>query len=433
MDTQDQPEEFLESAEAEVATGRAGDPYVPSPREQRKRTALCLSGGGFRAALFHLGALRRLNELGVLSRLDTISCVSGGSIFAAFMAQRILPMPPDGEALPGWEERVGAPFRAFVAADLRTLPLLRRLLPWNWGNEEVSVESLRERLHERVTDRTLGQLPDRPRLVFSATDMAYGVNWTFQKGRVGDYQAGYLRPASGYPVARAVAASCCFPPFFAPMRAAIEPDRLTGGKARKDETREELVRGLRLTDGGVYDNMGLEPVWKTHRTVLTSDGGATFDPGLDRGPILRLSRYHSLLGKQSLALRKRWLIASFKTGAMEGTYWGVGSTARHYDSDAPGYSEELVAEIISEVRTDMDAFSPAEIAVLENHGYLLADAAIARHAPHLPGPHAPAPAVPHPEWMEESRVRAALAGSHKVRLLGRRRPLVHRAVGLVRR
>ena len=42
--------------------------------------ALCLSGGGFRAALFHLGALRRLNELGILSRVDTIASVSGGSI-----------------------------------------------------------------------------------------------------------------------------------------------------------------------------------------------------------------------------------------------------------------------------------------------------------------------------------------------------------------
>src|SRR5262245_31835308 len=50
--------------------------------------ALCLSGGGFRAALFHLGAIRRLDELGVLSRLETISSVSGGSILAAFLADR---------------------------------------------------------------------------------------------------------------------------------------------------------------------------------------------------------------------------------------------------------------------------------------------------------------------------------------------------------
>ena len=41
---------------------------------------MCLSGGGFRATLFHLGALRRLNEIGMLQFIDTFSSVSGGSI-----------------------------------------------------------------------------------------------------------------------------------------------------------------------------------------------------------------------------------------------------------------------------------------------------------------------------------------------------------------
>ena len=53
------------------------------PERERTGTALCLSGGGFRATLFHLGALRRLNETGVLAKLDTVSSVSGGSIMAA--------------------------------------------------------------------------------------------------------------------------------------------------------------------------------------------------------------------------------------------------------------------------------------------------------------------------------------------------------------
>ena len=44
--------------------------------------ALCLSGGGYRAMVFHLGCLWRLNELGFLSRLSRISSVSGGSITA---------------------------------------------------------------------------------------------------------------------------------------------------------------------------------------------------------------------------------------------------------------------------------------------------------------------------------------------------------------
>ncbi len=120
-----------------------------------------------------------------------------------------------------------------------------------------------------------------------------------------------------------------------------------------------------------------------------------------------------------MALRKRWIIASFKTGAMEGTYWGVGSHAVHYDPEARGYSGDIVDGFISEVRTDLDAFSPAEAAVLENHGYLLADAAVRRHAPGLVGSQAVQMNIPHPAWMDEDRVRAALSGSNRVFLLGR--------------
>src|SRR6185437_11008862 len=47
---------------------------------------LALSGGGFRAMLFHAGALLRLNELGILSRAARISSVSGGSIAAGYLA-----------------------------------------------------------------------------------------------------------------------------------------------------------------------------------------------------------------------------------------------------------------------------------------------------------------------------------------------------------
>ncbi len=42
--------------------------------------SLALSGGGFRASLFHIGALMKLSETGLLQRATTISTVSGGSI-----------------------------------------------------------------------------------------------------------------------------------------------------------------------------------------------------------------------------------------------------------------------------------------------------------------------------------------------------------------
>ena len=56
---------------------------------RREGVALCLSGGGFRSALFHLGALRRLFELGVLHEVALVSSVSGGSILSGFLADRI--------------------------------------------------------------------------------------------------------------------------------------------------------------------------------------------------------------------------------------------------------------------------------------------------------------------------------------------------------
>src|SRR5689334_14065819 len=61
--------------------------YQPELKSARSGKALCVSGGGFRAALFHLGALRRLNETGLLSKLTTISSVSGGSVVSGLLAK----------------------------------------------------------------------------------------------------------------------------------------------------------------------------------------------------------------------------------------------------------------------------------------------------------------------------------------------------------
>src|SRR2546429_7735371 len=57
-------------------------------REPLPGIALCLSGGGYRAMLFHVGALWRLNEAGLLGRIDRASSVSGGSIAAGTLASR---------------------------------------------------------------------------------------------------------------------------------------------------------------------------------------------------------------------------------------------------------------------------------------------------------------------------------------------------------
>jgi NTE family protein len=393
--------------------------YSPAAKPDRKGTALSLSGGGFRAVLYHLGALRRLNELGILSRIDTISSVSGGSILAAFVMERLDPWPEPGAVADGWEEKVGAPFKRFVKDNIRTGPVVKRLLPWNWLRPSTAVEALMATYARRITGRALADLPERPRYVFCATDLPFAVNWIMERERVGDYHAGYTNPPGNWIVARAVAASSCFPPVFSPLPMGLRPDQLDGGAFPPGEERERIVKSIRLSDGGVYDNLGLEPVWKDHAVLFASDGGSTFDVGPDRGTFWRLQQYTAVMNRQASSIRKRWLISNFQDGEMDGAYWGIGSCAASYGIDG-GYPEDLVDSVISEVRTDLDAFSDAESAVLENHGYILADAAIRSHSAHMISPAARPYAVPNPDWMSVEKVRAALARSHKRVLLGRR-------------
>src|SRR5204863_6052632 len=53
----------------------------------------------------------------------------------------------------------------------------------------------------------------------------------------------------------AVAVSSCFPPVFKPVSLNFDPKKLTGGKAQ-GPTRNENIRNLTFSDGGVYDNLG---------------------------------------------------------------------------------------------------------------------------------------------------------------------------------
>jgi len=368
-----------------------------------------------------------LNEVGILARDDfrTVAAVSGGSIAAAGLAAgmtRVVPAAARPLPVDAWEREVAAPLREFTRGDARTGPLLKRLIPWNLWRSETSVEALAARCSKELTALRLIELPARPAFLFLATDMAYGVSWAFTREWMGDYQVGYMPPPPDFPVARAVAASACFPPLFDPMRLRLDPAALKGGAAPRDAAREECLSDFRLTDGGDYDNMGLEPIWKDHTTVLVSDAGGLFTQQSDRGLLWRVPRYQAIQERQARGLRKRWLIASFAAGSIEGTYWGVGGAAAHYDPASPGYSAALAREVIAEIRTDLDAFSDAEACVLENHGYLLADAALRRHVPTLIAD-APAAAVPHPQWFPPERsqeaIREALAGSGKRKTWGR--------------
>jgi NTE family protein len=185
--------------------------------------------------------------------------------------------------------------------------------------------------------------------------------------------------------------------------------------------RERLVRSIDLADGGIYDNLGIEPVWRDHAVVLVSDAAPSLSVDPPMRPVWSALRYAVTLLEQATEVRKRWLLANFMRGDMAGSYWSVASKPSHFELDppSPGYSDELVERFISQIRIDLDVFSEGEIAVLENHGYLIAETAIRRHAPEL-ATETPPLAIPHPDWMDEEGAAAALADSSRTRFFSRR-------------
>lgn len=97
-----------------------------------------------------------------------------------------------------------------------------------------------------------------------------------------------------------------------------------------------------LSDGGVYDNLGLETAWKRYRTILVSDAGAKVQPEEEphMDPIFHSYRVFELTDNQVRSLRKRQLIDSFKaqeTDAMHrnGAYWGIRTDIKEYQLADP--------------------------------------------------------------------------------------------------
>lgn len=387
--------------------------YLASTAKIPNSVGLSLSGGGYRATLFHLGALRRLNEFGILPKLTTISSVSGGSILNGFLASRLRASVANG--IGNFQGDVSKPIREFCSLDIRKWIALEVAVPGTHNSL-----ALAKQYDQHLTSgKLLKDIASSPTHIFCTTDLAYGVNWMFKKKQCGDYEAGFQDTPADWRVSTAVAASSCFPPVFKPLNLDLDPAKLTGGKIPPSPERDKCVRGMTFSDGGVYDNLGLEPIWKDHEIVLCSDGGALFHVGGDTGFVWEIDRFISIPENQALAVRKRWLISNFVAKQLKGTYWGIGSTAYDYGVQQ-GYSTDLAKNYISAIRTDLDKFSDAEASILENHGYWLADAAIRIHLPELLPANVPPLNVPNPPWAgPEQKIKDALKDSGKRTLLGR--------------
>jgi NTE family protein len=353
-------------------------------------TALCLSGGGYRAMLFHLGALWRLYDSGVLGQVKRISSVSGGSITAAVLAVKWneLSFISGGQA-DDFIAKVVAPVRGLAGETIdREAIALGIVLPGRIGDRIAAAYD--EHLYRGAT---LQDLPDQPRFVINATNVQSGVLWRFSKPYMRDYRVGEVKSPT-LPLAQAVAASSAFPPVLSPFELRLDPRTFTPNTGQ-DLQREPFTRRVFLTDGGVYDNLGLETVWKRYDTVLVSDGGGQMAP--EEEPHSDWARHSyrvlNLVDNQVRALRKRQVIESYKADPADanhrkGAYWGIRTDIANYGVAHPLPAPPARSMELAELPTRLKRMPDDLQERLINWGYAVCDAALRKHVD---------PAIPRPE------------------------------------
>jgi NTE family protein len=358
-----------------------GDAETLQPEETG--VALCLSGGGYRAMLFHAGALIRLNELKLLPRIDRCSSVSGGSIIAGKLALgwARLDFDPTGYARRLREEVID-PIRALAGRTVDTVSILGGILTSGTIADKVT-EAYRKYLFGHAT---LQDLPERPRFVFNATNVQSKSLWRFSKPYMRDWRVGEV-PNPRVELAIAVTASSAFPPVLSPLEMKLDPSSFTpnsGAELQYEPYTSEVV----LTDGGVYDNLGLETAWKRYSTIWASDAGGMYSAEEDpkRDWLSHTKRVMDLIDNQVRSLRKRQLIGSFHAGLRQGAYWGIWTDIADFElADALPCPREKT-QAIAETPTRLKKLDGNTQERIINWGYAVCDAALRSYGKVVAGP-----------------------------------------------
>ncbi len=259
------------------------------------KLGLALSGGGSRAIAFHLGCLRALKRLGLLDRVAVLSTVSGGSVIGAYFVAH------KGD-FPSFETKIRAVLSRGLVAPMRkklfsvlgikialafgivglvaalvtlarfTAKCLSLLTPHFISShfEHVDIRSPLHRFASRTTlletvlnealfhDVRLTDLASKPHLVINATELRTGSAFRFGTLESGSWRWGKLH-RNDASVAHAVAASAAYPLFLPAFDETMTFDR-------NGELKDARVI---LTDGGIYDNLGLGCLWPDRSETIS--------------------------------------------------------------------------------------------------------------------------------------------------------------------
>jgi NTE family protein len=330
---------------------------------------IALSGGGYRAMLFHLGTLWRLRDAGLLGQAKRISSVSGGSIAAGALALAWKNIKWDDD---------GASFRQLVAGPIvalarKTIDIPSAIIGRIPGMSGTWIRSSYDKT--LFHGATLQDLPDNPRFVFNATSLHSGKLFRCSKPYLAEWTFGrWLKPTTR--LSEVVAASSAFPPVLSPVTIDVSGFQFdpSEGKGRTPP------KSFRLADGGVYDNLGLETVWKRYRTLFVSDGGGGFEYQEQPSGLLSLQalRVTLMLMEQVGMLRARQMIAGYDApdGSPLKRDGFLASISTPMASGRPAgalpFTENGARELAA-TKTALRSLDERYIQRLINWGYILAD------------------------------------------------------------
>lgn len=272
--------------------------------KDRKKIGLALSGGGYRAAAYHIGTLKALRKLGILDKVDVISSISGGSIIAAYYATHKAEFADlDNFAIPFQKKLRHGPFYIVLAAlvmyfFLMCVLICELIMVWRCECICICVQGLvtiifavligamlvnhnkwfpSSRIVQWYYDKhffgkkKLKDLPDSPLLAINSTEVSQNQLLTFSKLKVAcgkKYEKGTIVPDE-IPISLAVMASSAYP-LFSPVT--ISNKYFAEGK--KEEESPVLI------DGGIYDNQGLHKLnegksdYQTFFSIVSNAGVA---------------------------------------------------------------------------------------------------------------------------------------------------------------
>lgn len=347
-----------------------------SPKYDPNAIGLAFSGGGYRATLFHAGAMLRLNELGILGKAARITSVSGGSITTGIMAMN-------------WDKINWTDAKA--THDEMIEHLIKPCIDATNLNIDVGVgfaglvpglsagNQLAKSYDKHIFNyKKLNTITEQTRFIFCASNLQTGGLFRFNRNYLADYRA-LMSTTKSIKLSEAVAASSGFPPVLSPLRLDLTDEDVTLPKGARYDNAKLRERPV-LVDGGCYDNIGLEPIWKRCGLVLASNAGRNNPAMVKRFTVGMMIRIINTYLDISIDWRERMLINLYRNTLNDGlperrgAYWTIASPTQNLAWDGWKASDAQL-KTARDMATRLKKFDAATQKAAILSGYSYADGA----------------------------------------------------------